>query len=73
MRESCKTKTVAYAIKQLLPYYKTNGNKVPKTDGAKPIMNLPNELPDDINYEWYTEKIFLHCSKFSVMKRDQRR
>lgn len=33
--------------------YKTNGNKVPKTDGAKPIMNLPNELPDDINYEWY--------------------
>lgn len=33
-----------------------NGNKVPMTDGAKPIMELPDELPNDINYGWYENK-----------------
>lgn len=28
-------------------------NKVAKTDGAKPLMDLPKELPEDIDYEWY--------------------
>lgn len=33
--------------------YKSNGNKVPKSEGAKELLNLPDELPTDINYEWY--------------------
>jgi hypothetical protein len=33
--------------------YKLNGNKVPKTDGCKPMMNLSNSLPNDLDYEWY--------------------
>lgn len=33
--------------------YVGSGNKVGKTDGARPIMDLPEELPDDINYDWY--------------------
>ena len=33
--------------------YVASGNKVGKTDGARPVMDLPPELPDDINYEWY--------------------
>lgn len=33
--------------------YVKSGNKVPKTDGAKPLMELPDELPKDINYAWY--------------------
>jgi hypothetical protein len=28
-------------------------NKVPKSDGSKPLMVLPDELPGDINYDWY--------------------
>lgn len=28
-------------------------NKVPKTDGAKPLMELPDEFPSDVNYDWY--------------------
>jgi hypothetical protein len=32
---------------------KQNGNTVPRSTGAKPLMNLPDELPDDINYDWY--------------------
>ncbi len=33
--------------------YVSNGNKVGKTDGARPVMDLPTEFPDDINYDWY--------------------
>jgi hypothetical protein len=38
--------------------YKKNGNKVAMTDGAKPLMQLPAELPEDIDYEWYTAKAY---------------
>lgn len=33
--------------------YVTSGNKVGKTDGARPVMDLPTEFPDDIDYQWY--------------------
>lgn len=34
-------------------YYKTSGNKVAGTDGAKPCLELPDEFPQDVNLEWY--------------------
>lgn len=34
-------------------YYANNGNKVPKSDEAIPIMNLPETFLDDIDYDWY--------------------
>lgn len=33
--------------------YAKSGNKVPKSDGAKPLMLLPDTLPQDIDYDWY--------------------
>ena len=33
--------------------YANNGNNVPKTEGAKPLMELPDECPDDIDHAWY--------------------
>lgn len=33
--------------------YKVNGYKVPRTEGARPCMELPAEFPDDVNHEWY--------------------
>jgi hypothetical protein len=35
--------------------YAKTGNKVPRTDGARPLMELPagNAIPDDLDYEWY--------------------
>lgn len=33
--------------------YASSGNKVPKSDGAQPCMVLPDELPKDIDYDWY--------------------
>ena len=36
--------------------YKKNGNKVPRSDGAKPLMDLPESLPKDLNYQWYIDE-----------------
>ena len=36
--------------------YKTNGNKVPKSDGARALSILSDKFPDDIDYAWYVEK-----------------
>lgn len=33
--------------------YAKSGNKVPRSEGAKPLMQLPDEFPDDIDYAWY--------------------
>jgi len=36
--------------------YVISGNKVGKTDGAKPLMDLPSVFPTDIDYDWYINK-----------------
>lgn len=33
--------------------YKVNGYRVPKSDGAKALMDLPSNFPTDVDYEWY--------------------
>lgn len=38
--------------------YKTNGNLVPKSEGAKPLMALPDELPADIDCGWYIREAY---------------
>lgn len=38
--------------------YRTTGNTVPRTEGAKPLMELPDELPDDIDYDWYLREAY---------------
>lgn len=35
-----------------------SGNKVPKTEGAKPLQDLPETFPDDINYDWYINEAY---------------
>ncbi len=36
--------------------YSTNGNLVGGSYGAMPCMTLPDQFPDDIDYEWYVSK-----------------
>jgi DNA polymerase elongation subunit (family B) len=36
--------------------YVTSGNKVPDSDGAMPLMELPDSFPIDLDYVWYIEK-----------------
>lgn len=33
--------------------YASSGNKVPKSDGARPAMQLPAAMPDDVDFDWY--------------------
>lgn len=35
-----------------------SGNKVARTDNAKPCMDLPNILPLDIDYDWYIAETY---------------
>jgi DNA polymerase elongation subunit (family B) len=37
-------------------YYKTSGNKVPRSDGAKPMMELTDTIPEDMDFDWYIEE-----------------
>jgi hypothetical protein len=34
-------------------HYLTNNNTVPRSRGAKVLMDLPDEMPDDVDYAWY--------------------
>ena len=43
-------------------HYLKNNNRVPKSAGAKPLMNLPDKMPIDIDYDHYiTEAEKLLC------------
>lgn len=48
--------------------YKKNGNKVASTDGAKPLMVLPDTLPPDLDYNWYIKKSFDILNDLGVTK-----
>lgn len=43
--------------------YNSNGNKVPKTDGAKACMLITDKVthPDDLDYDWYIKE----CAKIA--------
>lgn len=39
--------TIVYAMK---------GSKVPRSDGARPLMDLPDQFPDDVDFAWYEKE-----------------
>lgn len=38
--------------------YVASGNKVSNSEGAKPCMELPADLPDDINFDHYVDRAY---------------
>lgn len=36
--------------------YATTGNKVPRSDGAVPLMELNDNFPEDLDHDWYVEE-----------------
>lgn len=38
--------------------YKTSGNSVPRSEGAKPLMELPDGFPQDVDYAWYARESY---------------
>ena len=49
-----------YMTTQNLPpiTYITSGNLVPKTEGARVCMTLPDKLPKDLNKQWYIKETY---------------
>ena len=49
-----------YMTREFLPpiFYVGSGNKVPKTEGAKLCMVLPESLPDDLDWDWYIKETY---------------
>ena len=48
--------------------YAKNSNKVPRSDGAKPMMELPDELPGDVDYDRYIKMAHDALKDMGVMK-----
>lgn len=42
-----------YSTKGTSIHYKSNGNKVPKSEGAMPMMDIKEGIPSDLDYQWY--------------------
>jgi len=38
--------------------YAKNGNHVPRSEGARPVLELPQNLPQDIDIGWYEKEAF---------------
>lgn len=51
--------------------YIATGNAVPKSEGAKPLMDLPPEFPSDIDYNWYVEQAEDTLEKIGFKPRKQ--
>jgi len=45
--------------------YKLNGNKVPKTDGARPMMDM-TDIPQDLDHYWYVEEAITALKNLGV-------
>ena len=54
-----------YAMAGKPIFYKT-GNKVPKSDGAKPMMDLTDSIPKDLDYDKYLQLCEEHLKDLGV-------
>jgi len=48
--------------------YAKSGNTVPKSEGAKGLQLLPDEVPHDLDYQWYVKEAYqmLHDTGYPV-------
>lgn len=53
--------------------YILSGNKVPKSDGARPLMDLPDEFPTDINYQRYIDETIAILYDIAYLKKPTQR
>lgn len=44
-----------------------SGNKIPKTDGAKLCMTLPDAMPKDLNHQWYIDETYSILNDLGVV------
>ena len=49
--------------------YKTSGNKVPRSDGATPLMDIPLDFPSNVDYTWYENEVNELLMDIGLVKR----
>ncbi|MBK1683456.1 hypothetical protein CKO18_07670 [Rhodoferax fermentans] len=49
--------------------YLSSGNQVPKTEGARICMTLPDKLPKDLNKQWYVDEAYAILESIGVKAR----
>ena len=47
---------------------KANGSQIPKTEGARVCMTLPDKLPKDLNIQWYIDEAYSMLTDMGVQK-----
>lgn len=47
-----------------------SGNKVGKSDMGKPVMDLPDEFPSDVNHDWYIQTAYEMLSDLGYYNQD---
>lgn len=45
--------------------YAKSGNKVARSEGAKPLMLLPESIPNDLDYDWYENEAISFLESFN--------
>ena len=48
--------------------YKVNGYKVPRSEGARAIMQLPEAFPDDVDFKWYVDEAYSILKDIGAIK-----
>lgn len=51
-------------------YYKSNGNKVPKSDGSRYLMDLRDDIPEDLDYEKYYDLAYGYLDDLGFVFKD---
>lgn len=51
-------------------FYGSTGNRVPRSDGAQPVMELPDELPRDIDYDYYVREAYAILDEVGMDAKD---
>lgn len=51
--------------------YAKSGNRVPRSEGAKPLMEMPGAFPEDIDYDWYEREANRMLEDIGYIKREE--
>lgn len=57
-----------YSKKGKPMFYKKSGNRVPKSDGSKPMMDLKKKVPKDLDYDKYVNLANIHLKETGWIK-----
>ena len=47
--------------------YQESHNLVPRTEGSRPLMTLPEEMPVDVDFDWYTREAYSMLNDMGIM------